>query len=144
MSKLIDVNVVTALNDSDYIYINNGNKTNQITKSNFQDSLDVTSTQVLSAIVNDTTTAITVDSTDVNKWIRSNNGSPVTVTINAAASQGWSLNDVLYFFQLGAGAITIAAGSGVTLNGVVTTTTQYQSMACIYVGNDTWDVVGVV
>lgn len=144
MTTLSELPQVTTVSSTDTFVINTGNKQRVVSKADLESGLTVTATQVLSGIVNDTSTAITVDSDDVNKWIRSNNASAVTVTINAASSQGWSLNDVLYFFQLGAGAITIAAGSGVTLNGVVTTTTQYQSMACIYVGNDTWDVVGVV
>ena len=144
MGQLHEVNVVDSFNAGDYVYINNGSKTNQVSKTDFEGSLTVTSQVVISGIVNDTSTTYTPDSNDVNKWIRLDNASSITATINASASQGWSLGNVLYFYQLGAGAVTIAAGAGVTLNGVLTTTTQYQGVACINVGSDTWDVVGVV
>lgn len=135
---------VSTMADSDVFIINVGGKQRLVSKSDLEAVLDVTSTQVVTGFVNDTTTAYVPTSTDVGKWIRLNNASAITVTINAASSQGWNTKDVLYFFQLGAGNVTIAAGAGVTLNGVLTTTTQYQSVACIHTGNDVWDVVGVV
>lgn len=144
MPNLSDLPVVETISDSDKVVINVGTKQRQISKSDLEADLSVTSTQVIAGIVNDTSTAYSPDSTAVGKWHRMNNASAITVTIDAASSQGWNTKDVLYFYQLGAGAVTVAAGAGVTLNGVLTTTTQYQGIACINVGNDVWDVVGVV
>lgn len=140
LSSLPQVETMVA---SDTFVINTGGKQRILSKEDLEAGLTVTSTQVIAGIVNDTTTAYVPDSDDVFKWVRLNNASAITVTINAASSQGWNTNDVLYFYQLGAGAVTVAAGAGVTLNGVLTTTAQYQGIACINVGNDVWDVVGV-
>lgn len=51
-----------------------------------------------------------------HKYKRSTSGSDVTITIPAQASVAWPDNTYIELEQGGAGALTIAAGVGVTLN----------------------------
>ena len=79
----------TATDTAEFVF-NDGRVTKQISKSDLEDSLEVTSQVVISGIINETATSVTPDSTYVNKWGRYNNASAITVTINPAVSQGWS------------------------------------------------------
>jgi hypothetical protein len=144
MPEFSEIQQVSTMADADTFVITVGAKSRQLSKSDLESGLTVTSQQVLDGIVNDNTTARTAVSSDVFKWVRMNNASAITVTINAAASQGWSVLDVVYFRQVAAGAITLAAGSGVTLNGDLSTALAGDDIAAIYLGNDVWDVAGGV
>lgn len=135
---------VSTVSDADTFSINVGGKQRQVSKSDLESQLDVTSNVIVAGIVNDTSTAYTPTSSDVSKWVRLDNASAITVTIQAASSGGFSTGNVLMFYQLGVGAITVAAGAGVTLNGTLSTAATGQGIACVNVGNDVWDVVGAI
>ena len=143
-NTLSQVPQVTTMADADTFLINTGGKQRLVSKSDLQDGLTVTSQQVLAGFIDETTTARSPTTSDVFYLTSCQNGSATTITLNSEASAGWSSGDILYYFQEGAGAITIAGASGVTVTGVATSTTQYQSMAAIYKGNDVWLVIGVV
>lgn len=67
------------------------------------------------AIVSVTTTTYTLALTDANRFINAANASPITITIPQQSSVAWEDNTQIEFVQGGAGAVTIAAGAGVTL-----------------------------
>lgn len=67
------------------------------------------------AIVSVTSTSYTLQLTDANRFINAANASPITITIPQQSSVAWEDNTQIEFVQGGAGAVTIAAGAGVTL-----------------------------
>lgn len=62
-----------------------------------------------------TATSYTLALTDANRFRRCNNASPQTITIPAQSTVAWPDGTQIEFMQYGAGAVTIAAGAGVTL-----------------------------
>jgi hypothetical protein len=60
-----------------------------------------------------TGTTYTLVAGDVGEYVTLNNASPITLTVPDAV---FSAGDTVNLVQLGAGQVTIAAGSGVTLN----------------------------
>lgn len=61
-----------------------------------------------------TGTAYTLQTSDRGKWITSSNGSAVTITVPTGLGVGFDC----VIQQIGAGAVTISAASGVTVNNV--------------------------
>jgi hypothetical protein len=97
----------------------------------------------IAGIVNDATTARTPTTADRNKIIRMSNASAITVTVDTEANQSWADNTVIYFRQVGLGAITFAEAVGVTVNGTLTTTGSDVTCALVKIGTDEWDVIGL-
>lgn len=92
------------------------------------------------AITTVTTTYSTLAS-DANKIIYSTGGSAYTITVANVLTAGQWIDVVQY----GAGQITFAAGSGVTLNSAgakFKTTTQYSAATIICVASGLYVVVG--
>lgn len=82
---------------------------------------------------------------DANGYIRFTNGSPVTFTIPPNSSVAFPVDTVIEMEQAGAGALTVAAGSGVTINSRGTDLTlagQYGVAALKKVATDTWTLTG--
>lgn len=83
---------------------------------------------------------------DANSLQSSTSATPVTWTIPPNASVAFEIGTVIQIFQSGAGQVTVAQGSGVTLrspNG--TKTSQQYGIACIVkVGTDEWVLYGDV
>lgn len=83
---------------------------------------------------------------DTNGIVTMDNGSANTVTIDPVATTAYPLGYVVEVIQLGAGATTIDAGTGVTLNGVSagngTLTAQYDVVRLRHVAPDVWIVSG--
>lgn len=77
-------------------------------------------------VVAESTVARTLVREDTGKFIRSSNGSATTFTIAPDSSGRWSDGSELSIMQGGAGQITVAAGSGVTLRAVPTAKTRVQ------------------
>ena len=67
-----------------------------------------------------TGTSYTLVAGDVNKLVTANNASAITITVPPSV---YSANDVINVQQIGAGQVTFAAGSGVTItsNGATST-----------------------
>ncbi len=99
---------------------------------------------VLFDLVTETTTSRTLAISDAGAYIRCDNASPVSITINSDASVGWNDNCEIMFEQTGAGQITIVAGSGVTINSSETlkSLTQYSVMGIKRVAANTWTLFG--
>lgn len=82
---------------------------------------------------------------DAGTIIEGNKATAMTFTIPPNSSVAYPLNTVMEFCQLGAGAITVAAGSGVTFDGGnATTTAQYQSLFARQRATDEWVITGSV
>ena len=96
--------------------------------------------------VNDQTgTTYTPNLLDANDFIRLDNAGAITVTIPAAASVDYAIGTQLKFEQVGAGAVTLAPDTGVTLNSrgsLLTTNGQFAVARCVKVAADTWTVFG--
>lgn len=67
-------------------------------------------------------TTYTLTIADAEVWLRSTNASPVTITVPPNATVAFGIGTTVTFEQGAAGAITVAAGSGVTLNVAATHT----------------------
>lgn len=77
------------------------------------------------AINAQTGTSYTLMLTDANKAVECNNASAITLTVPPNSSVAFPVGTVIEVVQIGAGAITLAAGSGVTINGKTGTTAQW-------------------
>jgi uncharacterized protein YjlB len=84
---------------------------------------------------------------DAGKVITATNASPVTVTVPPEASVAFANGTQIVVAAGGAGAVTIAAGSGVTLNSKdsdLVIDGQYATACCLKTGTDTWLVFGAL
>ena len=82
---------------------------------------------------------------DANNQTTTNNAAANTFTIPPVASVAWTVNDIIFWRQLGAGQTTFVGGSGVTFrnpHGTLKSLGQYKSGAFVYAGSDVWDVTG--
>lgn len=81
---------------------------------------------------------------DVGKWIEVTNGSAVTITILRESTIPWPARAFIGWEQNGAGQLTFAAGSSVTINTSETlkSAKQYATGTLFYKGNDVWIIGG--
>lgn len=86
-------------------------------------------------------TAYTFVADDAERITTASNGSAVTFTIPPQSSVTWGDDTILRVVNYGAGALTVAGGSGVTVTNTVTTVAQYEAAAAIRTGSDAWTLV---
>lgn len=95
-----------------------------------------------------TGTTYTFVLTDDGKLVTASNASAQTYTIPPASSVAYNTGSQLNIVQKGAGQVTFAAGSGVTIRSTGATAAapklraQYSSATAIYEGSDVWYVIG--
>lgn len=95
-----------------------------------------------------TGTTYTFVLSDNGKFVTASNASAITVTIPPASSVAYATGAQLNIIQKGAGQVTFAQGSGVTIRSTGATATapklraQYSSATAIYEGSDIWYVIG--
>lgn len=77
---------------------------------------------------------------DTGKYIRINSATDLNITI--PNNTEFPVGGVISFRQVGVGAITLVADTGVTLNGELNSDGQYNVIQIINVGHLEWDVVG--
>lgn len=97
------------------------------------------------AINAQTGTTYTTVLTDDGKLITCSNASAISVTIPPNSSVAYGIGTQLNFAQLGAGQVTLVAGSGVTLNSAgakLKLDAQYAVATCVKTDTNTWFVVG--
>ena len=88
-----------------------------ITQSNANDSrLDGIDLAIAPIANAQTGTTYTFVLTDANKIVTLNSADPIAVTVPPNSSVAFPVGTILDFVQLGAGAVTIGPGSGVTLS----------------------------
>jgi len=88
-----------------------------------------------------TGTTYTFVGADAGKLVSASNASAVTFTIPPQSSVTWGANAVIKVVNYGAGALTVAGGSGVTVTNTATTLAQFESAAAIRTGSDAWTLV---
>jgi len=95
-----------------------------------------------------TGTTYTFVLTDNGKFVTASNASAITVTIPPSSSVSWATGSQINIIQKGAGQVTFAAGSGVTINSTGASAAapklraQYSSATAVYEGSDVWYVIG--
>ena len=100
---------------------------------------------VLAGFNAQTGTTYTLVAGDVNKLVTASNASAITVTVPPSV---YSANDVINVQQIGAGQVTFAAGSGVTITSTGATAAapklraQYSSASVICSASNTFTIVG--
>ena len=108
----------------------------------------LTSPRINLGITTDTSTSYTTVLADNGKLITLSNASAITATIPPNGSVAYPVGAQLNFVQLGAGQVTFAQGSGVTIVSTGATASapktraQYSSATAIQVSTDTWLVAG--
>jgi len=101
---------------------------------------------ILRSINDQTGTTYDFAVADSGKYVRLTNSSPITATIQPFSTIAIPSRAQIDLIQGGAGKLTIAAGSGVTINSLA----GYKSLAGRYAGGtlvhtdtlNTWDLVG--
>jgi hypothetical protein len=100
---------------------------------------------VLNGFNAQTGTTYTLVAGDVNKLVTASNASAITITVPPSV---YSANDVINVQQIGAGQVTFAAGSGVTItsNGATSAAPkirlQYSMCSVICSASNTFTIVG--
>ena len=75
------------------------------------------------------------------KLVTASNAAASTYTVPPQSSVTWANGAVLRILNQGAGVVTIAAGSGVTINGTPLTLAQYKGAAIQRTASNTWTFV---
>lgn len=86
-------------------------------------------------------TAYTFTRVDASRTVTASNGSASTYTIPPQADVAWPDGATLTLRNLGAGVVTIAGGSGVTVTNTAQTVAQYGSVKIIRTGSNAWTVL---
>ena len=92
-----------------------------------------------------TGTTYTLVLADAHKVVTLSNASPITLTVPPNSSVAFEIGDQVNLLQLGAGQVTVAAGSGVTLRAQGTRVKlngQYALATLVKIGTDEWVLVG--
>ncbi len=95
-------------------------------------------------VITESNTTRTLDLTDNYNWIHCTNASGCTITVPPQSSVSWADGAIIYGDQGAAGAVTIAAGAGVTINCADTLVTdgQHSTFALVRVASDVWILTG--
>jgi hypothetical protein len=90
-----------------------------------------------------TGTTYTLALTDNGRLVTLNNAAAITVTVPLNSSVAFATGAIVNLQQIGAGQVTIAGASGVTINGTGTALrAQWSAASLIKTGTDTWTVIG--
>ncbi len=95
-------------------------------------------------IASESGTSRTLALTDANDYIRTTNASAVTITVPPNSSVAFPVGTRVEVFQHGAGQVTFAEGSGVTINKAegLKISAQYKAAALVKVATNEWDLIG--
>ena len=92
-----------------------------------------------------TGTTYTLVLADAHKLVTQSNASGITTTIPPNTDVAFQIGDQVNLLQLGAGQVTFAPGSGVTISSEGTKLKlkgQYAAATCIKIASDEWVLVG--
>ncbi len=78
---------------------------------------------------------------DSGKFLICDSGSAIALTVPSDATAGWVGAVTVAAFRKGVGAVTFAAGDGVTLRGDLATPAQYGSKGVVRIGTNEWAVI---
>lgn len=106
------------------------------------DALDAAFNQV--ALNTQTGTTYTLAITDQGGAVTMANAAASTLTIPPNGTVAFPVGTVVVVAQLGAGQVTLVAGSGVTVNATpgLKLRTQFSGATCIKTGTNTWLAIG--
>jgi len=80
---------------------------------------------------------------DNGKLVTLDNASAITVTVPTNASVAYATGAIINLQQIGAGQVTVAGASGVTINGTGTKTrAQWSAASLVKTATDTWTLIG--
>lgn len=98
---------------------------------------------VSGAILTDQTVSASRDATirDSGMFLICDSSSAIAITIQSDASVGWVGSVTIAALRKGSGAVTFAAGGGVTLRGDLATPSQYGSKGIVRIGANEWAVI---
>ena len=94
-----------------------------------------------------TNTTYTFVAGDAGKLVTSNNGSAQTLTVPPNSSVAFDVGTTITVIGIGAGKVTLAQGSGVTINSVDSEKAingQHASVTLIKTATDTWQLIGAL
>lgn len=92
-----------------------------------------------------TGTTYTLVSTDAGGIVTMNNASASSLTVPPNSSVAFAVGTVVTIIQLGAGTVTVAAGSGVTVRSKdsnLAMDAQYTAVGLYKIGTDEWVAIG--
>ena len=78
---------------------------------------------------------------DSGKFLICDSGSAIALTVPSDATAGWTGAVTVAACRKGVGAVTFAAGAGVTLRGDLATPAQYGSKGIVRIGTNEWTVI---
>jgi DNA-binding IclR family transcriptional regulator len=107
-------------------------------------NLDASAPRFVS-INSQTGTTYTLAASDSQKLVSLDNASAVTVTVPPESSVNFAIGTQILLYQKGAGQVTVAAGSGVTVNSsdvATKTRLQYSVAGLMKVGSNSWLLFG--
>ena len=78
---------------------------------------------------------------DGGKYLICDSGSAIALTVPSDATAGWTGAVTVAACRKGVGAVTFAAGAGVTLRGDLATPAQYGSKGIVRIGTNEWKVI---
>lgn len=84
----------------------------------------------------------TLTLTDLGKVVELDSATAVTVTVPPASSVAFPVGAVVYLYQVGAGNVSVAAGSGVTVRNLSALRGQHAEASLRYRGSDEWVLAG--
>ena len=107
-------------------------------------NLDVSTIVAGRSINSQTETTYTFVIGDRLKVVTLNNANGITLTIPPNSSVAFAVGTSIDIIQLGAGQVTVAGGSGVTVNSTPTLKlrAQYSVGSCLKIATDTWVFMG--
>jgi hypothetical protein len=81
--------------------------------------------------------------TDNGRLVTLSNASAITVTVPLNSSVAFATGAIINLQQIGAGQVTVAGASGVTLNGTGTALrAQWSAASLVKTATDTWTLIG--
>lgn len=94
-----------------------------------------------------TGTAYTLQLSDRDQIVQTNSGSGVTLTVPPEASVAFPIGSIVGLYQYGAGTLTVAGGSGVTvrsLGGNLALSGQYAEASLRKIAANEWQLTGAL
>jgi hypothetical protein len=80
---------------------------------------------------------------DNGKLITLDNANPITLTVPPNSTYAFAIGAQVNIQAIGAGQVTVAAGSGVTINGTGTKLrVQWSAATLVKTATDTWTLIG--
>lgn len=109
-----------------------------------EDGIDSVSTATYTRVANQQTVNYTFVLGDAGKVIEGNSATALTFTIPPDSSVAFPTHTEIKVSQIGLGAVTVAAGAGVTITGSTVTPGQGGSLVLRKTGTNTWNIDGAL